>query len=218
MYKIFFAGFMAIILVGCASQPPAPVEYGDESPQPIINYNRTAKPEPVPHDNHISDEAYEIKVEKKPVILHEEDLEDKPMGHLKVPEQKKEYVQQSKKYIKPVEGHIITDFGEQTPDGKSNGISIAAPLGTEIKSIANGMVVYSGYSERFGNLIIVKLEHNLYAAYAHMEDLILKKDTIVKQGQTVGHVGTTGNASEPQLYFAVKEGKVSVDPLKYVKY
>lgn len=215
MQRILFLGFTAVTLIGCVSQPPAPIEYGNED-STIISYGKEAKP--IPHNNHIDDEAYEVKIEKRPVILHEEELEDKPTGNLKEPEKKKEYLQQSRKYIRPVDGFIITGFGEQTPIGKSNGINIEAPSGTAVKSIADGMVAYSGHSEKFGNLIIIKLEHNLYAAYAHMEDLILKKDSIVKQGQVIGHVGLTGQVNEPQLYFAIKEGKTSVDPLKYVHY
>jgi LysM repeat protein len=121
------------------------------------------------------------------------------------------------KFIKPVDGKIITRFGDQTPNGKSNGISIESEIGNNIKSIASGTVVYSGNDTKFGNLVIVKLDYgDVYVAYAHMQDLILEKGIAIKQGELVGHVGDTGVVDGPGLYLAIKEGKIAVNPLKYI--
>lgn len=123
-------------------------------------------------------------------------------------------------FIKPLEGKIIARFGDQTASGKNNGINIAAIDGTDIRSIAGGTVVYSGNDARFGNLMIIKLtagsEQDTFAAYAHMKDLLLTKDTPVKQGQVIGHVGTSGDVTSPQLYFAIRKGKTAVDPESYL--
>jgi murein DD-endopeptidase MepM/ murein hydrolase activator NlpD len=121
------------------------------------------------------------------------------------------------KFIKPTEGKIITRFGEHTRNAKSNGISIEAPLESPIKSIGDGIVVHVGHDTKFGNLVIVKLdESDIYAAYAHMDDMILIKGQHIKQGELIGHVGSTGDVTKPQLHFAIREGKVAVDPLKYI--
>lgn len=125
----------------------------------------------------------------------------------------------NKKFIKPLEnGQIIKEFGESSKDGKSYGINIAAKRGSEIRSISSGKVVYADFDKKFGNLIIVKLdEGDLHVAYSHMEDLLLEKNTIVKQGDIVGHVGSTGDVSSPQLHLAIRKGKESVDPLHYIE-
>lgn len=119
--------------------------------------------------------------------------------------------------IKPVEGKIITAFGKPLKTGKSNGVNISAAAGTAVKSVASGMVIKSGNSARYGNLVIVKLDGaNIFVAYAHLKDLILKADQKVAQGEIIGHVGSTGEVSTPQLHFAIKEGDIAVDPLKYI--
>lgn len=122
------------------------------------------------------------------------------------------------KFIPPISGTVITNFGDPIAGGKSKGINILAAEGTQVKSIANGMVIYTGHDKKFGNLVIIKLEHDLFAAYAHLDRLELKKGDVIKQGELVGHVGSTGSATHPQLYFAIKRGGQAVDPLNYIKF
>jgi len=113
-------------------------------------------------------------------------------------------------YIKPVDGEI-------TKNSKNKGINIIAKEGTEIRSIGSGNVVYAEKDEKFGNLIIVKLDNSdMYAAYAHMKDLILAKGASVKQSDIIGHVGTTGNVSSPQLHFTLRKGNKVVDPMDFL--
>jgi LysM repeat protein len=117
----------------------------------------------------------------------------------------------------PTQGTIISKFGDMN-DGISNtGINIAATLGDSIHSLSSGNVVFSGNDPKFGNLIIIKSTDNeIFMAYAHMSDLLLKKGDLVSKNQIIGHVGQTGNASSPQLHFAVRQGSTPVDPLKYL--
>ena len=122
--------------------------------------------------------------------------------------------------IKPLDGKIISRFGEQTPIGRNNGVNLAADAGTPVESIAAGVVVFAGQDPKFGNFIIIKLEDkdDLYAGYANLRDMLVKKGSIVAQGQVIGHVGQTGKVQSPQLHFAIREGKLkqAVDPLKYL--
>ncbi len=123
------------------------------------------------------------------------------------------------KFIKPVEGKIIIKFGDPIPGGRSKGINIMAKEGSNVYAVAAGIVVFAGNNSKFGNLLIIKLEgEELYVAYAHLTNLSLAKDAIVAQGDIIGYVGHTGNVETPQLYFAINEGKVTVDPLKYIKF
>lgn len=123
------------------------------------------------------------------------------------------------KFIKPIEGKIITRFGDPTPTGENKGINIAANEGSVVQSIASGRVAFAGHHKKFGNLLIIKLDQgDLYAAYAHLGDLILTKGALVTQGEIIGHVGHTGEVKFPQLHFAIREGKIAIDPLKYFKY
>ena len=125
---------------------------------------------------------------------------------------------QASKFIAPVRGHIITKFGQATPNGKSNGINITAPKGTPIYTSASGRVVYSGFDAKFGNLVIIQLlDNKVFVAYAHMDNLIVKKGQDIMQGEILGHVGATGEVQHPQLHFAIRRDKKPVDPLQFVK-
>jgi murein DD-endopeptidase MepM/ murein hydrolase activator NlpD len=116
--------------------------------------------------------------------------------------------------INPVSGRVIKTF-----DAKNQGINIEAPLRAPVQSVYDGQVVYSGYDNKFGNLIILKLDKSdFFIAFAHLDDLIVTKGHQVEQGELIGHVGQTGNVEQPQLYLAVKKGKVALDPLKYFAY
>jgi murein DD-endopeptidase MepM/ murein hydrolase activator NlpD len=120
----------------------------------------------------------------------------------------------SSHFINPVDGKVVKVFDE-----KSQGINIAATLRDPVKSIYDGQVVYAGYDNKFGNLIIVKAKDSeFFIAFAHLDDLIINKGEQIAQGQVIGHVGQTGSVEEPQLYLAIKKGKVALDPLLYLDY
>lgn len=118
----------------------------------------------------------------------------------------------------PVKGQVIKNFVQT----KEKGIEIKAPLGTPVKSVTNGFVVFAGYDDRFGNLIIVSVDKKnaldeVFVAYSHMDDLILAKGDRVEYGTLIGHVGQTGpNIDMPKLRFAVRINQNPVDPLKYL--
>lgn len=117
----------------------------------------------------------------------------------------------------PVEGQIIAKFGQEFNGTKQNGIIISAKLGSNIKAVEGGKVIFASYHKTFGNLIIIKKERtNIYFAYAHMQDIMLEKNELVQKGQVIGKVGATGDAEEPELYFAVKNGNLNVDPIKFL--
>ena len=119
--------------------------------------------------------------------------------------------------VLPVTGNVISKFGADNTGVKNNGINIEAPLGEEVRSSSTGVVVYSGNDPKFGNLIIVKSENeDIFMAYSHMSDLILKKADHISKDQIIGHVGQTGNVTSPQLHFAVRRGKTPIDPEKYL--
>lgn len=122
-------------------------------------------------------------------------------------------------FIKPVDGELIEPFGAKTVYGTNKGINIAAKAGTKVQASASGKVIYSDYDSTFGNLVIIQLEdQNLVTAYAHLEDLIVNKGAKISQGETIGYVSNTGKVRESQLHFAIRKGKKSINPLKYVQY
>lgn len=119
--------------------------------------------------------------------------------------------------ILPVQGTVISKFGTDNAGVKNNGINIESALGESVHSLSSGDVVYAGNDPKFGNLIIIKSENeDIFMAYSHMSDLILKKGDPISNSQIIGHVGQTGNVTSPQLHFAVRRGKTPIDPQLYL--
>jgi len=116
----------------------------------------------------------------------------------------------------PVNGIIITEFG-RNGKFKSDGLDIAAPLNTEIYSVMDGTVVYSGSQSGYGNIIIIKHENKIITIYAHNNKNLIKKGQKVKKGQIIGTIGNTGNAQRYQLHFELRKGVKAINPNPYLK-
>lgn len=118
----------------------------------------------------------------------------------------------------PVEGKIISKFGQRYLGAINQGINISAPMDADIFSSSSGEVIHSAYDPKFGNLVIIKShDEDIFIAYAHMTDLNLKIGQNIAEGQVIGHVGQTGKVTTPQLHFAVRKGKIPIDPISYLK-
>lgn len=149
----------------------------------------------------------------KPLATHTEITEEKLPPVAPIATKHEESVQ-----LPVANGQIISEFGNMNSEGKkNNGINIKAPLGSEIISLSEGVAVFSGNDPKFGNLLIIKSDNNIFMAYSHMSDLIITKGESIAHGQLIGHVGQTGNADSPQLHFAIREGKTAIDPIVYLK-
>jgi murein DD-endopeptidase MepM/ murein hydrolase activator NlpD len=104
-------------------------------------------------------------------------------------------------------------------EGKSyphfhTGIDIAAPLGTPVRAIAGGQVVFAGRDT--SGAVVVEIEHlpNVVSLYGHLEDPpAVKVGDAVVTGEVLGDVGVTGLTTGPHLHFAIYEAGVPVDPL-----
>ena len=103
-------------------------------------------------------------------------------------------------------------------DGTHNdGINIAASRGTPIEAVESGIVAYAGNELRgYGNLVLVKHANGWISAYAHCDELLVKKGDPVYRGKVIAKVGATGGVSEPQLHFELRRGKRPVDPREFL--
>lgn len=117
----------------------------------------------------------------------------------------------------PARGRVIAAFGP-TPNGLQNdGINIAVPEGTPIKAAEDGTVAYAGNELKgYGNLVLVRHDNGFVTAYAHANDILVKRGDVVKRGQVIAHSGQTGNVTSPQLHFEIRKGATPVDPSQYL--
>lgn len=93
------------------------------------------------------------------------------------------------------------------------GLDLAAPSGTPILSIANGVVTEAGYDGAYGNKIVVTLEDGTELWYCHMSSFSASVGDRVVGGSQLGTVGSTGNTTGPHLHLEVRPGAGDpVDP------
>lgn len=120
-------------------------------------------------------------------------------------------------YMRPVDGKIISSFGPKEGGLHNDGINIRAPKGTPVRAAQNGVVVYTGDDlEGYGNLILVRHEGGRMTAYAHLDKTLINRGQTVKQGQSIGTVGSTGQVSTPQLHFEIRHGSKALNPVQYL--
>lgn len=100
------------------------------------------------------------------------------------------------------------------------GVDIAEPTGTPIHAAAAGVVAVAGWQGGYGNAVI--LYHgkqggkDYYTLYGHQSRIAVAKGQVVQQGQVIGYVGMTGNATGPHLHFEVRINGQTVDPMPYL--
>ena len=93
------------------------------------------------------------------------------------------------------------------------GVDYAAPTGAPVISVADGVVVESGFSGGFGNMVVVQHNARQSTVYAHLSRINVRKGQSIKQGDNLGAVGSTGWATGPHLHFEFRINGRHVDPL-----
>ncbi len=122
---------------------------------------------------------------------------------------------------RPVHGPVGSGFGFRSDpfSGRAalhTGLDFPAPDGTPIYSAAGGVVIAADYHPAYGN--VVELDHNngLVTRYAHASKALVKAGDIVKRGQLIAHVGSTGRSTGSHLHFEVLVEGVPQDPAKFL--
>lgn len=121
------------------------------------------------------------------------------------------------KFMRPVDGKTISGFGPKEGGLHNDGINIKAPRGTAVRAADNGVVAYVGNEmQGYGNLVLIRHEGRWMTAYAHMDKTLVKKGDVVKAGQSIGTVGSTGQVDAPQLHFEIRRGTEAQNPGLYL--
>ncbi|MDD3030109.1 MAG: M23 family metallopeptidase [Alphaproteobacteria bacterium] len=118
----------------------------------------------------------------------------------------------------PVRGPVLSRFGAKENGLNNDGINIGAPNGAPVVAAASGIVVYAGNDMKgFGNLILIRHQGDWVTAYAHLGRVLVRKDSIVAQGDMIGRVGKTGNVASPQVHFEIRKDGHPIDPLTVIE-
>jgi septal ring factor EnvC (AmiA/AmiB activator) len=117
----------------------------------------------------------------------------------------------------PVKGSIVAQFGRQKhPQFNSytinNGISINAPVGTQIHAIYDGQVIFADYFKGYGNMVIVDHGGGFFSLYAHASSINKRVGATVAKNDVVASVGDSDSSSGAMLYFEIRYQGKPVDP------
>ncbi len=96
------------------------------------------------------------------------------------------------------------------------GLDFAAPVGTPILAAAGGVVVNAEYHPMFGNEVTVDHGNHLSTLYAHASRILVKPGDIVRKGQKIAEVGTTGRSTGPHVHFEVHVNGAPQNPARFL--
>jgi murein DD-endopeptidase MepM/ murein hydrolase activator NlpD len=97
------------------------------------------------------------------------------------------------------------------------GVDFVAEVGTPIRAAAAGIVVTAEHHPQYGNLVEIDHGNDLTTRYAHASKLFVKPGALVKRGETIAEVGTTGRSTGPHLHFEVRLKGVPHNPNRFLQ-
>ncbi|MDR1443959.1 MAG: M23 family metallopeptidase [Treponema sp.] len=125
-------------------------------------------------------------------------------------------------FIWPVSGRITSPYGYRNSPFTGirqfhGGIDLGVISGTPIRAAMSGRVIVAGWSDIYGNYVVVSHHSGYRTLYGHMSLIRVKSGEYVTTGQRLGDVGSTGLSTAPHLHFTVYKNGVTVNPRSLMK-
>lgn len=118
----------------------------------------------------------------------------------------------------PVKGKLTQKFGSfRNSKQRWKGIIISAPAGKEVYAIARGKVEFSGRLRGYGYLVIIRHDKNYRSLYAYNRSVYKKEGQIVKGGEVIAAVGSSGSQANSGLYLEIRKGTVPQNPSRWIR-
>jgi murein DD-endopeptidase MepM/ murein hydrolase activator NlpD len=119
------------------------------------------------------------------------------------------------------EGFISSYFGDRADPftgylAVHKGLDFAAPEGTHVNSVAAGLVTFAGERAGYGLTVEVNHGNGMTTRYCHNEKLLVSSGEMIRKGQDLALIGSTGHSTGPHLHFEVLKNGVQVDPLRFI--
>ncbi|HEV2111750.1 MAG TPA: peptidoglycan DD-metalloendopeptidase family protein [Gammaproteobacteria bacterium] len=119
----------------------------------------------------------------------------------------------------PVNGRLVSHYGQPRAGGhmRWEGDLIAAPVGTPVRAVSYGRVVYADWMPHFGLLVILDHGDGYLSIYAHNQSIDHQVGDWVQAGETIAALGESGGQEQPALYFELRHGKDTLDPRRWCR-
>ena len=115
---------------------------------------------------------------------------------------------------------VSSDFGKREHPilkkfGQHPGIDLAAPIGSTVRAIMRGRVVYADNYAGYGKVVTIRHQDGYVSVYGHLSDLLVNPGQKINAGEFIGRVGSTGMSTGPHLHFEWRKHGKPLDPLTY---
>jgi septal ring factor EnvC (AmiA/AmiB activator) len=123
----------------------------------------------------------------------------------------------------PVRGELVGHFGIETHPRfhtqlRNEGVDIASPLGTPVRSVAKGRVDFASDDfEGVGGMVVLNHGDGWYTLYEHLSEVLVKSGQEVAPGTVIGKVGDEGSLKGPILHFEVRKGSAAMNPESWLR-
>lgn len=97
-----------------------------------------------------------------------------------------------------------------------NGVDLPKRKWTPVVAAMDGIVIESGYSGGYGNSISIECRNKIFTRYSHNSALLVKKGELVRKGQVIAFVGSTGNSTGNHLHFEIRYKNIPLNPLDFL--
>lgn len=127
-------------------------------------------------------------------------------------------------FVSPIKtGRTTSGFGTRRDPFNENrsqfhkGVDIGCPIGTKIYSARAGRVVFAGYADGYGKLVILEHEHGYTTYYGHLSRFTVKAGDRVGVGQNIALSGNTGRTTGPHLHFEIRRHGKALNPHTFIR-
>lgn len=121
-------------------------------------------------------------------------------------------------FLIPVDDYVITSYVGPRWGRSHNGLDLAVPVGTPVKSSTSGTVIQSGWNGGYGISVYVDAGNGMIIRYGHLSEADVEVGQTISQGDLLGLSGNTGNSTGPHLHFEMRVNDEVVDPLTYIDF
>lgn len=175
----------------------------------------------IPIGLNLNDLTFKPVLEKLDVVKDEADVRALELQNLLANLSKRKSLLESVPTTNPVDGWIASGFGTRTSpftgqQSQHRGLDIAAASGTPIYAPADGVVIFSGDRDSFGNFVMIAHGYGIVSRYGHCAQLLVQAGQSIKRGDKIATVGMTGRTTGPHLHYEVLVNGAHVNPQRFI--